>query len=182
MPKEVLLIAILAISAHAQPPGGGPPPGGGGGGGDGGGDAISDSCDSCGSSATYSEAITTSNGKALRTITSSGCPNHYSICTGKPGLTGCGGVGEEGSDSEATDQGKSIEIPAEPVIASTTSDVEFEMGAIAVALNGVSIYGGAVDSEGTLLDVDDGMSEYVGIASDHLCSHHLGSLDSSFVP
>lgn len=114
---------------------------------------------SCGSSATYEEKITTVDGRSLRTITSSGCPNHYSICTGKPGEEGCGEKGEEGSASEATDQGKTRLIPAVPVISSSKLDLEFVMGEIAVALNGVSIYGGAVDDEGALLNVDDKTSE-----------------------
>lgn len=75
------------------------------------------SCDACGGSTTYSEAITTDGSYQKRTITASGCPNHYSVCTGKPGLEPtCGGVGEEGGASEAREQGKSIEIPAEPVL------------------------------------------------------------------
>ena len=50
--------------------------------------ASGQSCDACGASATYLESISNN----IRTITTTGCPNHYSVCTGKQGITGCGGV------------------------------------------------------------------------------------------
>jgi hypothetical protein len=50
-----------------------------------------------------------------------------SICTGKDGVTGCGGVGQEGTDSEANEQDKTIEIPGEPIIATSTTDVECDV-------------------------------------------------------
>ena len=86
------------------------------------------SCDACGASTTYSEAITTSGSYQKRTITTNGCPNHYSYCTGKSGLSGCGAEGVEGSGTEATDMGKTLEIPAVPVIAASTTSVECSMG------------------------------------------------------
>ena len=37
-----------------------------------------DACDACGASSTYSETVATQGGYSKRTITASGCPNHYS--------------------------------------------------------------------------------------------------------
>ena len=54
---------------------------------------------------------------ARRTIVTSGCPNHYSVCTGK-GFGVCGAQGVEGTDTEATEQGKTLAIPASPVLIS----------------------------------------------------------------
>ena len=52
-------------------------------------------------------------------------------------------VGEEGTATEATDQSKSITIPATPILRNgNPKDVECTLGAIGIALNGVSIYGG----------------------------------------
>ena len=79
---------------------------------------VSSKCDACGASSTYSEAIAYDGIYEKRTITANGCPNHYSYCTGKVGPPGCGGIGEEGTDTEAAPQGKTIDIPARPVIAS----------------------------------------------------------------
>ncbi|KAJ1426718.1 YHYH protein-domain-containing protein [Ochromonadaceae sp. CCMP2298] len=158
---SVLLFLCLTGKVIPQPPGG--PPGGGGG------TTSGAACDACGGSATYSEAITTVSGLVKRTITSSGCPNHYSYCTGKEGLTGCPGTGLEGSASEATEQTTSVEIPANPVIAASTTDIECSLGASAIALNGVSIYGGAVDGNCNLVDVDDDTSEW---ESFDFCSGH----------
>ena len=81
----------------------------------------------------------------------------------------CGGVGEEGSGSEAKEASKSIEIPAVPVIAASTTSVECEMGEIATALNGVSIYSGAVDNSCNKVDVDSSSSEWVGF---DMCDGH----------
>lgn len=126
-------------------------------------------CDACGASATYSEVISTESSLSKRTITSSGCPNHYSVCTGKSGVPGCGSVGEEGTATEAKDQSKTYEVPGEPVLASSNTDIECDMGAIGIALNGVSIYGGSVDTSCTLLDVDDTTSEWTAF---DMCSGH----------
>jgi len=52
-------------------------------------------------------------------------------------------IGVEGTITEATDQRKLVQIPANPVLASSVTNIECSMGAIGIALNGVSIYGGA---------------------------------------
>ena len=119
--------------------------------------------------ALHYQAIDTSGSVATRTITSTGCPNHYSICTGKAGLTGCGGIGEEGTASEAKDQSKAYVIPANPVIASATTSVACDVGAIGIALNGVSLYSGAVDASCNLLDTTDDTSEWTAF---DMCSGH----------
>lgn len=147
-----MLAGAYVVESQPPPPGGGNggPPTGGGGGGSGGA-----ACDQCGSSALYSEkvALDADYGFAVRQITTNGCPNHYSVCTGKQGLTGCGGVGVEGTASEAVmnsadgDGSTTISIPALPVFATSTTDIECDLGAIAIALNGVGIFGGAVDSD-----------------------------------
>jgi len=72
---------------------------------------------------------------------------------GKPGIGGCGGVGEEGSASEAVDQEKVLLIPAAPVIASSTTSVECQGGEIGVSLNGVSIFSAYVGGTCDLVDV-----------------------------
>ena len=105
---------------------------------------------------------------AKRTITSSGCPNHYAVCTGK-GFGVCGGIGAEGTDTEATDQGKELEVPAEPVLATSTSDQRCALGPIAIAINGVSIYSGAVDQQCAQLDVTDQSSEWTSF--DYCAGH-----------
>ena len=117
------------------------------------------SCDPCGASATYTETIVTDGSLQKRNIVSNGCPNHYNYCTGK-GLGVCGNIGEEGTGTEASDLSKSVNIPAYPVFATEVNYVQCELGAIAIALNGVSIYSGAVDSACTTLDVDDDEAEW----------------------
>merc|ERR1712038_1380085 len=58
-----------------------------------------DSCGICGDgTSTYVESI---SGDA-RIITGTGCPHHYSVCTGKGVLDHCGGTGEEGSKTVNT--------------------------------------------------------------------------------
>ena len=153
------IIAFLAFPAVAPPPSSP----------DDNGSGSSSACDECGGSASYAEAITTDSGYEKRTITTSGCPNHYSICTGKSAVSVCGDVGEEGSASEATQQNFVIEIPAEPVIATSTTDLTCEMSDIAIALNGVAIYSGSVSTTCTLLDVDDSENEWTGF---DFCSGH----------
>ena len=129
-----------------------------------------DSCDACGSSATYAEVISESGGKKLRTITSSGCPNHYSVCTGKPKVSSCAAIGQEGTSSEAKAQSKQIEIPAEPVLATAPlTEIKCTMGAIAIALNGVSIYGGAVDKTCKQVETGDETSEWTSF---DMCAGH----------
>jgi len=131
--------------------------------------STSTACDACGSSATYQESTSIDGSYVKRTITSSGCPNHYSYCTGKQGITGCGDIGEEGSGSEATAQDVVVEIPAYPVIASSKTSIECSVGSIAIALNGVAIYSGAVDNTCGLLDVDDSSGEWTSF---DFCSGH----------
>ena len=127
------------------------------------------SCDGCGDSARYTEHITDYVGFSKRTITTSGCPNHYSICTGKINSEGCAAKGHEGTLSQALDQDRLVYIPGEPVIATTVTDIECQMGAVAVSLNGVSIYAGAVDTSCTLVDVTDSTSEWTSF---DFCSGH----------
>jgi len=124
-----------------------------------------DSCDLCGTMTSYSESISDD----ARVITGNGCPPHYSICTGKGVVSGCGDVGEEGSMTEATEQCFEYTIPAYPVLRTDTYSVACEMGAIGVALNGVAFYSGAVDTDCTLLDVDDDTAEWTSF---DMCGGH----------
>jgi len=101
-------------------------------------------------------------------ISASGCPNHYSYCTGKPSPE-CSAIGEEGSSTQATEQSHSVEIPAHPVFATQTTSIECEPGQIAIALNGVSIYNGWVSGVCDLLDVDDDTAEWTSF---DYCSGH----------
>merc|ERR1711865_40536 len=153
MALVVTILALLAGSVHCQT-----------------------KCDAYGTSATYSETIGTTSGVASRTISSNGCPNHYSLCTGKDGVPGCGDVGETGSATEAKVQTISVVIPASPVLRATISltdtnngGIKCEMGAIGIALNGVAIYGGAVDTSCTGIDVDSTLGEWKGF---DCCSGH----------
>jgi len=134
------------------------------------GQGVTASCDACGADAAYSETISTDGGFGKRTVTTNGCPNHYSYCTGKPGISGCGHRGEEGTVTQAQARSTTYEIPSEPVFNSiSVTSTECEMGTIAVALNGVSFYSGAVDGQCGLLDVDDYDSEW---KSFDFCSGH----------
>merc|ERR1739841_387721 len=84
-------------------------------------------CAADGSSASYSETITTAQGVMKRTIVTNGCPNHESYCTGKPGpAPTCKDKGE---------QGVSVDIPANPILKSsyTPGELDCSMGAIAYA-------------------------------------------------
>ena len=113
-------------------------------------------CDACGTSAGYLELISNDGGRDKRTVYASGCPNHYSYCTGKPGVAGCGGVGEEGSATEATLQAATFELPARPVLIVAPSEYTnllCNRGAIGVALNGASILSGALDPSCAQLSV-----------------------------
>jgi hypothetical protein len=110
-------------------------------------------------------------------LTNAGCPNHYNLCTGKSGVSGCGDVGEAGTSTEAKEQSKSVVIPASPILRSTfptltdtnNGGIKCSMGAIGIALNGVSIYGGAVDTQCNGIDVDDVLNEWTGF---DCCSGH----------
>ena len=107
----------------------------------------------------------------MRTIVTSTCPNHESMCTGKD-VNGCGyPIGTNGDATEATDQGITKIVPALPIPKTTytVDDVKCEMGAIAYALNGVSIFSGAVESDCSILDVTDSMAEWTSF---DCCSGH----------
>ena len=149
-----LVILMLLGAARAPPPGN-----------DGGG---SDSCAADGSSAAYTETISTAQGVTKRTIVSAGCPNHESYCTGKPAnKPTCDEEGLKGDGTEATDQDLNVDVPANPKLldaddwaavladaatvpaagateTASTSSLDCEMGGIAYALNGVVFYSGAV--------------------------------------
>ena len=67
----------------------------------------------------------------------------------RKGFGVCGAQGVEGTDTEATEQGKTLAIPASPVLisGSGTVDKTCTLGPIMVfSLNGVPIFGGGVDS------------------------------------
>ena len=136
----------------------------------------SNKCDMCGASTTYGEQLLTGTLDGVqvtkRTITANGCPNHYSVCTGKDGPPGCSAIGAEGTDTEAAEQDHVIDIPAYPVIASSTTDNECVMGATAIALNGVSIFNGAVNQQCELVVTDDATSEWTSF---DMCAGHAAS-------
>ena len=178
-----LLVLMLLGTARAPPPGN-----------DGG---SSDSCAEDGSSATYTETISTAQGVTKRTIVSAGCPNHESYCTGKPAnKPTCDEEGLKGSGTEATDQDLNVDVPANPKLLSasdwaavladaatvpaagaTLSDsnsLDCEMGGIAYALNGVVFYSGAVgnkllDPPCPQLDIYDETAEWISF---DCCSGH----------
>ena len=77
----------------------------------------------------------------MRTIVTSTCPNHESMCTGKD-VNGCGyPIGTNGDATEATDQGITKIVPALPILKTTytVDDVKCEMGAIAYALKRLAL-------------------------------------------
>lgn len=175
-----VLLVCFAIQAGAQcgpakdkpyPPGTTTCPAApeGGDGTNGGTTTTADFCDACGASASYLETIADDGGKKKRTITSSGCPNHYSVCTGKPKMAVCAEIGMEGSGTEAKDQKKTTHIPAEPVLASAVEDIECKMGPVGIALNGVSIYGGSVNQQCDKVDTNDDTSEWTTF---DMCAGH----------
>ena len=161
----VLLITLLG-TAHAPAPGG------------------SNACAADGSSASYSETISTAQGVTKRTIVTNGCPNHESYCTGKPGpAPTCKDKGEQGSDTEAVEQDVSVDVPANPILKSsyTPGELDCSMGAIAYALNGIGFYSGAVgyDADGNCpqLDVADPEAEWISFDcctghSDYEAAYH----------
>ena len=178
-----LLILTLLGAARAPPPGSS--------------DDSGDACAADGSSASYSETISTAQGVTKRTIVSAGCPNHESYCTGKPAnKPTCDEEGLKGSGTEATDQDLDVDVPANPklldaddwaavladaatVPAATategdTSSLDCEMGGIAYALNGVVFYSGAVgnklnDPPCPQLDIYDDTAEWISF---DCCSGH----------
>lgn len=130
-------------------------------------------CDPCGSSSTYSETLdSTSYGFTVRTVHSSGCPNHYNYVTGRQACKDC--IGVEGDGTWSFEQAKHLagyDIPAEPVLLSEDDafDLEYKMGLIGIAFNGVAFYGGAVDTDGNILDVQDDAGEWTSF---DFCSGH----------
>ena len=138
----------------------------------GGGTAATGKCDMCGASATYAEAIAADGAVPTRTITANGCPNHYAVCTGKVGPPGCAAVGAEGTDTEAEPQDHVVVVPAYPVLAGSPAANECELGRTAIALNGVSIFNGAVNQQCALVDTGDPTSEWTSF---DLCSGHAAS-------
>merc|ERR1719282_430584 len=139
--------------------GSGPPGQGSGPPGQGGDTGGGESCDGSGGSATYTETMVEGD-VDVRRISASGCPNHFAFCTGKTGMSHCGGLGAASDSTEGTVQDHTVEVPAYPVMRDTygigvsESDVQCKLGKIAIALNGVSIYGGAVDQQCTSIDAD----------------------------
>jgi len=134
------------------------------------------SCDESGGSSSYAEVISGND----RVITSNGCPNHYNICTGKSAVSVCGDVGEEGTASEAQKHRVvDVTVPAYPKFRESVSledtdngGIKCEMGEIGIALNGVSFFGGAVDTSCNGIDVDSTSSEWTGF---DCCSGHSES-------
>merc|ERR1719195_2580151 len=113
MIKLITLLSLIYL-ALSQPSGSGGP-GGSSSGSSGPGEdddssstATETTCDPCGADASYEEELDTDTG--VRTIRSTGCPNHYNYCTGKGG--DCGELGEEGSITEAYIKDYVFEIPA----------------------------------------------------------------------
>ncbi|EOD09309.1 hypothetical protein EMIHUDRAFT_216710 [Emiliania huxleyi CCMP1516] len=136
---------------------------------------LGTSCDPCGASASYTETIDASGTHHKRTIVSNGCPNHYNLCTGKSDAAGCGAIGVEGTATEALEIAYQIDIPAYPVLA-TENDAwpECEKETIAMALNGVPIYSGAVGSgDCDILDLDDANAEWTSF---DFCGGHARCL------
>jgi hypothetical protein len=120
--------------------------------------------------------LDTTSSIQTRRIVANGCPNHYTTCTGKSGVSGCGAVGEAGGGTEATESSKDLTIPLYPVLRdsyatddSTAAITKCTLGDIAIALNGVSIYGGAVNDQCEALDTTNALSEW---NSFDCCSGH----------
>ena len=93
-----------------------------------------------------------------------------SVCTGKDGIASCGGIGFEGTSTEAAEQSRIQAIPAYPILRSgSAKDIECTMGIIAIALNGVSIYSGAVDFQCNMVDPNSSTSEWTSF---DMCGGH----------
>ena len=83
--------------------------------------ALNDACVEDGSSAAYTETISTAQGVTKRTIAATGCPNHESYCTGKPAnKPTCDEEGLKGDGTEATDQDLNVDVPANPKLLSAS--------------------------------------------------------------
>ena len=103
-------------------------------------------CAADGGSSVYIETIDESGSVAVRRIQFSGCPNHESYCTGKPGRS-CGDEGKTSTLVEGTEQCDEVEVPANPKLKDSQIDpkeLDCTMGTIAYALNGVGFFSGAV--------------------------------------
>merc|ERR1719379_3099532 len=57
----------------------------------------------------------------VRRIQFSGCPNHESYCTGKPGRS-CGDEGKTSTLVEGTEQCDEVEVPANPKLKNSSPD------------------------------------------------------------
>ena len=111
----------------------------------------------------------------IRNIDTTGCPNHYNYCTGK-GRGVCGTFGVEGSGTEAKEVNSLFQIPAFPIYANTSVDVTCSLGAIGVILNGVKVFGPAVNQACDFIDTTTTESEWTGF---DFCSGHV-SVDGSY--
>jgi len=153
---QKLIITVLLGAARAPPPS----------------TASGAACAADGSSASYVETITTKSGVSVRTIASTGCPNHESYCTGKPN---CGGEGGQVDSTEAAEQSLSVEVSANPKLKNsyTAGELDCTMGTTDYALNGVGFYSGAVayvaGGPCPQLDVEDATAEWISF---DCCSGH----------
>jgi hypothetical protein len=87
---------------------------------------------------------------ATREITTNGCPNHPSFCTGNPFTKSCGPIGGEGNSTIARELKKGYHVMAYPVIAVNPLPLGCKRGALGVAYNGVSISGMALTYDTSL--------------------------------
>ena len=95
-------------------------------------------CAADGGSSVYIETIDESGSVPVRRIQFSGCPNHESYCTGKPGRS-CGDEGKTSTLVEGTEQCDEVEVPANPKLKRSqdviSKELDCTMGTIAYALN-----------------------------------------------
>ncbi len=124
-------------------------------------------CAADGGSSVYIETIDESGSVPVRRIQFSGCPNHESYCTGKPGRS-CGDAGKTSTLVEGTEQCDEVEVPANPKLKDSSPDpkeLDCTMGTIAYALNGVGFFSGAVSyvrgGDCPQLDVSDSEAEWI---------------------
>ena len=124
-------------------------------------------CAADGGSSVYIETIDESGSVPVRRIQFSGCPNHESYCTGKPGRS-CGDEGKTSTLVEGTEQCDEVEVPANPKLKDSSPDpkeLDCTMGTIAYALNGVGFFSGAVSyvrgGDCPQLDVSDPDAEWI---------------------
>ena len=92
-------------------------------------------CAADGGSSIYIETIDESGSVPVRRIQYSGCPNHESYCTGKPGRS-CGDEGKTSTLVEGTEQCDEVSVPAYPKLKSSQPDpkeLDCTMGTIAYA-------------------------------------------------